>query len=233
MDATSDDGSLVKRYDDPRIELALNLFDEDDEIGKYFLNKFTFSRNKTKKNELFNEKMDRNKSNKFFWQASTFEEMGEKNVKKFKDVAELFSNPNVSNSIDGLQNRLGQKCCTSENSPEPCVANQITKRLDNLSLSQKNCDQDSDQDQKFKYSEEKLKDLRINSSNRTCTAENNKSIEEMSSESTNNGGSCVDSTLDNENSIEPKTCSCISESDSENSDTDSADSDDICKEFCL
>jgi hypothetical protein len=44
------DGSTIKKHDDPRVELALNLFDENDDIGKYFLDKFKFTRDRSNRN---------------------------------------------------------------------------------------------------------------------------------------------------------------------------------------
>lgn len=90
--------SHLKKHDDPRIELALNLFDdEDDSVGKYLLDKFTFSQNNIKSKEQFNRLKlhETNRSNKFFWEASSFEEMGEKNVKRRSNVERLFSRMTV------------------------------------------------------------------------------------------------------------------------------------------
>lgn len=89
-DDSRDEESTIKKHNDPRIELALNLFDEDDEIGKYFLEKFKYSRD--------SKPATKNKSNKFYWQASSFEQMGEKNVMQCKNIERLFANPNPSNS---------------------------------------------------------------------------------------------------------------------------------------
>lgn len=48
----------IKKHDDPRVELALNLFDENDEIGKYFLDKFKFTRDRINRDHANRSRID-------------------------------------------------------------------------------------------------------------------------------------------------------------------------------
>lgn len=97
-----EDTISIKKHNDPRIELALNLFDDDDDIGKYFLDKLKYSGD-TKSS--FGKTSTKSQSNKFYWQASAFEQMGEKNVMNYKNIERLFANPNsAEESSNDLKN---------------------------------------------------------------------------------------------------------------------------------
>lgn len=127
MDFINEQVSLIKKHNDPRIELALNLFDEQDEIGQYFLEKFKYSHGSN--NTSFSKEGAKNKSNKFYWQASTFEQMGEKNVMKFKNIERLFANPNpfeersdeLAKSIDNANNILKTRSMSNTDKPTTLI----------------------------------------------------------------------------------------------------------------
>lgn len=222
-----DEISSVKRHHDPRVELALNLFDDDDdEIGKYFLEKFTFSNDKAKKRGFLNEKLEQ-KSSKFFWQASSFEEMGEKNVKQTANVEKLFS--------DRLR---GKKLVNRSGVEELAKKSGVREKRGSII-------EDGGLELASTINEMKLRD---SSSIEESNAASSKSIEKSHSEildstfssndcdtsfkllSANDTNSTFDESLnESKEGAGMKICTCGSSTVSVTSDSESEDSDEACK----
>lgn len=225
-DVSRDKIPSIKQHHDPRVELALNLFDDDDdEIGKYFLEKFTFSNDRAKKRGFINDKL-KQKSSKFFWQASSFEEMGEKNVKQFTNVEKLFSN-RLGGA--GTADRLSKTdvCENKSASLEKCV-----RKLE-----------DVESEMLSSISDMKLNDSSVNEEPNRITSkldENNPAEIPDSTVSNdcdnlpklvsaNDTNSTFDESLnDSKEGAEMKICTCGSGTVSDTSDSDSEDSDEAC-----
>lgn len=218
----------IKQHHDPRVELALNLFDDDDdEIGKYFLEKFTFSNDKEKKRGFINDKL-KQKSSKFFWQASSFEEMGEKNVKQFANVEKLFSNRLRG---VGIADRFS-KSEESENkssSLEKCirkledVESEIISSVTDMKMNDSSFSEDSN----------KTKSSKSNEKNHSGILESTMSSNDCDNSSklvsANDTNSTFDDSLNNsKEGAEMKICTCGSGTISDTSDSDSEDSDEAC-----
>lgn len=216
---------LIKRHDDPRVELALNLFDEDDEIEKYFLDKLTFSQNKNKSNNIFSKKIEPNKSYKYFWQASSFEEMGEKNVKKYTNVEKLFSDTDQLNKINKadrlftVPNKLKQ---VSQ------FANCSKFNVDNFSVISTNISSNTSSSENKTKNMQNYKITNSKNSSTFLQYDSNIGLEVQK----NKNSELVSKSLSNDSELRINStskCNCICNSNSNDSDTNSENSKEICK----
>lgn len=133
------------------MELALNLFDDDDHVGKYFLEKFKYFQDRTSKSSSFvaDKLQDGSKANKFFRQASSFEEMGEKNVMKYKNIERLFStHNNVSQSADEVS-----AVATSNTETSSPISTDIVNRIECIKLESEKVTENAKSDVKCAVSE--------------------------------------------------------------------------------
>lgn len=218
-----EDGPPVKRHDDPRVELALNLFGEDDVIGKHILEKFKFSSEKPEAKNLFGVNC-RSKYKKFL-QTSEFVEMGEKNVMKYTDVQKLFAR-----RLGGVTEVTGSFCSPID---EGKVGNKL-KKLDLNSPKLAGSVQDEiSSDHKTVACEKQAVFSTIPESLSSSKRKPN-DTKVMESVSNADISLIFDENVSDINHSDAKlpkskVCNCSSTSDSDGTDTDSEDSDDACK----
>lgn len=214
----------VKRHDDPRVELALNLFGEDDVIGKHILEKFKFSSEKPEAKNIFG--VNCRSKYKNFLQTSEFVEMGEKNVMKYTDVQKLFAK-----RLEGVTEVTGNYCSPID---EGNVGNKLKKfdlNSPKLAESVQNkvspdhetivCEKQTVINaipESLSFSKRKLNDTKVTES--PSSADISLIFDENISDINHSNTKLRTS----------KVCDCSPTSDSDGTDTDSAeDSDDACK----